>query len=168
MTGMHEGGCLCGAVRYRVTGEPRTAFVCHCTFCQRSSGSAFQVLAFFPKGNVEFIGAAPSTYEHQSPIHGRMLRPQFCARCGSRVGMTAQRASDFQLICGGSFDDPNWFRVQAHIFIDSAVDWMTFPPDVRCYAQHFMTEAGAKEQPLPPQSKAWSKADLSIGGGVLP
>ena len=55
MTEIHEGGCACGAVRYRVRGRPKFASVCHCTFCQRRLASAFAVLASFDDGAVEFL-----------------------------------------------------------------------------------------------------------------
>jgi hypothetical protein len=47
MVDIHEGGCACGAVRYRVKGSPERASVCHCTFCQRRTGSAFGISVYF-------------------------------------------------------------------------------------------------------------------------
>jgi len=162
MAESHEGGCLCGAVRYRATGKPEPALVCHCTFCQRAGGSAFQIPLFFKAGNVEFNGGTISTYEHRCTYHGRMLRLQFCPTCATRVGLTVERAPEYQLICGGTFDDPNWFKIDAHIFTESAVNWMAFPPDVRVYEKHFITEDGGKEKPLPRQSRPWQRDDMLV------
>lgn len=51
---IHEGGCVCGAVRYRVKAPPQAGLVCHCTWCQRRSGSAFAFVAYFNEADVEF------------------------------------------------------------------------------------------------------------------
>ena len=82
---IHEGGCVCGAVRFKTKGPPRHAFACHCAFCQRASGSAFSVEAIFPKEAVEITGGPLTTYEHKSDESGRALFPRFCARCALRA-----------------------------------------------------------------------------------
>ena len=53
MSDQHFGGCACGAVRYRVQGEPVVTSVCHCKFCQKRLASAFAILAVFPEDSVE-------------------------------------------------------------------------------------------------------------------
>ena len=58
MAGAHEGGCLCGAVRYQATGQPMRATVCHCTFCQRITGSAFGVWVTYRKEQVALSGGS--------------------------------------------------------------------------------------------------------------
>ena len=66
MSGFHEGGCLCGDVRYRAQEPPLEAIVCHCKFCQRRTGAAFGVEVFFATDQVEFVGSPLKTYEHTS------------------------------------------------------------------------------------------------------
>ena len=61
-----EGGCLCGAVRYRVKNDPMRGGVCHCRSCQRRTGSAFGIGAHFKEADVEVRGEL-STYEFRSP-----------------------------------------------------------------------------------------------------
>ncbi len=136
--GIHEGGCLCGAVRYRTRGAPRRVIVCHCTFCQRVTGSAFLVEAIFEKANVEIAGGPTGTWEHRSDETGRALRPRFCARCGTTFGMTLEWFPEVQAIFGGTFDDPRWLKVDKHIFARSAVPWMAFPPDAEVHQRHFL------------------------------
>ena len=79
MTQTHEGGCSCGTVRYRVTSAPQRTSVCHCTFCQRRTGSAFGIGVFFRDEDVRFLGGELKTYEHRSDETHRWLRMQFCA-----------------------------------------------------------------------------------------
>jgi len=77
MSEFHEGGCVCGAVRYRVNGDPQTAYVCHCTFCQRRTGSAFAVIVWFEEENVELMGNGPTIYEHRVDENNRWFRLHF-------------------------------------------------------------------------------------------
>ena len=81
MPQFHRGGCLCGDVRYHTTGQPERTTICHCTFCQRLSGSAFLVEPVFRTTNVAIEQGAVASYEHRSPAHGRRLTVHFCARC---------------------------------------------------------------------------------------
>ena len=63
MTDIHEGGCVCGDVRYRIIGAPILATVCHCKFCQKRTGSAFSQSVVFEVEQVEFSGGPRTTYE---------------------------------------------------------------------------------------------------------
>ena len=135
---IHEGGCVCGAVRFKTKGPPRHAFACHCAFCQRASGSAFSVEAIFPKEAVEITGGPLTTYEHRSDESGRALFPRFCARCGTRVAMAFEWVPDLLIVFGGTFDDPDWFEVDRHIFTRSAVRWMAYPPGVKLHEKHWL------------------------------
>lgn len=71
---IRTGGCLCGAVRYEVRGEPYVAGLCHCTTCRKLTGSAFSATANWRRDQFELSGEF-MTYENR----------QFCPRCGSRL-----------------------------------------------------------------------------------
>jgi hypothetical protein len=130
MTDVHEGGCLCGDVRYRVRGLPSEAVVCHCTFCQRRTGGAVGIEVFFPAESVEFTSSQARTYEHRSDESGRWLRLEFCPRCGTTVGMTAERRPGQHALMGGTFDDSNWFTINRHIWTKSKTPWFEVPAGV--------------------------------------
>ena len=129
MADLHEGGCLCGAVRYRTRGEPLDGFACHCTACQKRTGSAFAIELFFLSENVQFTGITPSVFESKSDDSGRWLRLEFCPKCGSSIGLTAERRPGQRAVTGGTFDDPNWFKLGRHIWTKSKVHWMEIPAD---------------------------------------
>lgn len=131
MSSMHEGGCVCGAIRYRVSGPAAIAQACHCTFCQRRTGSAFALVVAFKEDQVEVTGSTISQYEHRSDESSRWLRNHFCSQCGTSVMITLERNPGVRVIPGGTFDDPHWFRLSRHIWIRSAHDWIAFPPDVQ-------------------------------------
>ena len=71
MADTHEGGCLCGAVRYRVSNVPMVTAACHCTFCQRRTGSAFGIVLYFREQDVEIMRGELKTYEHRSDESNR-------------------------------------------------------------------------------------------------
>jgi hypothetical protein len=138
MQEFHEGGCLCGSVRYRVSDEPRGTVVCHCTFCQRSTGSAFLTEAAFLKYQVQIQGGQISTYDHKSDETGRVLTLQFCPTCGTKIGMLMEWFPEVQMIFTGTLDNPNWLDMQRHIFTQSAVKWLTFPDDALKHEKHYL------------------------------
>jgi hypothetical protein len=130
MAEIHEGGCLCGAVRYRVTDEPYLAGVCHCTLCKRRTGSAFGVAAYFDASAVQIKSGALKTYEYRSDENNRWLKLEFCLTCGTTVSWTAELFPSARGIAVGTFDDPTWIKPAAHFWTRSAMHWMAFPADV--------------------------------------
>ncbi len=130
MSEVHEGGCLCRAIRYRVKGNPLVAYVCHCTFCQRRSGSAFGTNIWFEEENVELTGDGLTTYEQRSDESSHLLRLHFCNRCGTTVMWTAERRPGVRIIMIGTLDDPNWVKIERHIWTRSAQHWVVIPQNV--------------------------------------
>ena len=133
MPEIHEGGCVCGNVRYRTTGAALLATACHCKFCQRRTGSAFSEPAFFKIEQVQLSGGEMATYEHRSDESGRWLRMEFCPRCATTVTWTAQRRPGVRGISSGTFDDPDWLKFQRHIWTRSAQPWVTIPAHAQCF-----------------------------------
>jgi hypothetical protein len=126
---MHEGGCLCGAVRYRVKNAPFRTSVCHCRSCQRRTGSAFGVGVYFRKDDFELLRGALASYPHRSDETGRWLRMEFCPKCGSTVTWTLELFPDGRGVAGGSFDDPGWIRIERHTWTRSKQPWVPLPTD---------------------------------------
>jgi hypothetical protein len=137
MADIHEGGCVCGAVRFRVNGAPLLAQLCHCTFCQRRTGSAFAPVVTFRKDEVESSGDTLTEYEHRSDESGHWVRYQFCSRCGTTVFLTLEAFPAVRVIAGGTLDDPSWFRIKQHTWTRSARHWMEFPADAKRYEKGF-------------------------------
>jgi hypothetical protein len=125
---MHEGGCVCGAVRYRVTNAPFRTGVCHCKFCQRRTGSAFGVGVYFKKQDFQLTRGALNSYEHKSDESGRWLRMEFCPACGTTVSWTLELFPDARGVAGGTFDDPSWIKVERHTWTRSKQHWVPIPP----------------------------------------
>jgi len=132
MAEIHEGGCLCGAVRYRVVGKPDPALtgVCHCTLCQRRTGSAFGISVYFNAVDVEIMQGVLKTYEYRSNESHRWVKGEFCSTCGTTGTWTGEVVPGNRGIAGGTFDDPNWFSLRVHTWTRSAQHWMVYPPGV--------------------------------------
>ena len=129
---IHEGGCACGAVRFRARGQPVVAMACHCRFCQRRLGTAFALVAYFNEKNVEFRGEL-SMYVHRSDESGRWLRMEFCPRCATTLTHTAEVRPGLRSLTIGSFDDPDWLRIERHIWTRSKRTWVSIPSDVTAF-----------------------------------
>lgn len=129
----HEGGCLCGAVRYRVRGEPVRSSACHCTYCQKRTGSAFGVGAYFGAADVEITRGRLTAYEHRSDESGRWLRNEFCPVCGVIVTWTAEAMPGLRAIAGGTLDDPKRLRIARHGWTRSKHPWVVLPPGAEVY-----------------------------------
>jgi len=116
-----EGGCLCGKVRYSGEAEPIFAGVCHCTNCQKGSGTAFNTVVAVPKPTVSFTGAL-STYEGRGDT-GNAVYKRFCPECGSPVAEEAAVMADVVMIPTGTLDDPSTVKPAMQIYCDSAQHW---------------------------------------------
>ena len=102
-----EGGCLCRAVRYGMTQEPRDVIHCGCRFCQRNTGSAFLVETLFSVKAFSIVRGAPRVFEHISEGSGKAIGFHFCGICGTNMWMTLERFPDRVGIFNGTLDDPN-------------------------------------------------------------
>lgn len=123
---MREGGCLCGALRFRTERDPSRTVVCHCTFCQRLTGSAFAVWPVLSESHVTIDGER-SRYEHRSDESGRWIHLFFCPRCGTTVFSRWEQGSGELALLGGTFDETGWITVDRHVWTRSKQPWVVIP-----------------------------------------
>lgn len=121
---------MCGAVRYRATGRPIRCGICHCTYCQRRTSSAFAVFVHFRHEEVLLIKGKLSDYTHLSDESGRAVTAEFCPTCGTTVFLKPAVFPEVCSIQGGTFDRPDWLPIERHIWTRSAQDWVLIPPGV--------------------------------------
>jgi hypothetical protein len=115
----HEGGCLCGKVRFRVTAPAIDTGYCHCRMCQKNSGAPVVAWATFPADSFAWIAEPPATYQ-SSP----QARRQFCQHCGSYMIFLSDRFPDEVSINTASFDAPEAFPPAMHIFVSTRISWL--------------------------------------------
>jgi len=125
-----EGGCRCGAVRYRVTGGPAATTHCHCGDCRRITGAPTLAWAIFPEDKVEIVAGAPAVYESSPGVEWG-----FCAQCGSTL--TYRRASRPGLfdVTTATLDDPELFPPEKEIWTSERLSWIRSNPDVPHFAR---------------------------------
>jgi hypothetical protein len=119
-----EGGCLCGSIRYRVSGDPIAATLCHCRSCRRASGGTNVTWAVFDHKDFEWLSGYPG---HYSSSPG--LEWLFCRDCGSLVGYRRASRPDHMDVTAGTLDDPNRFPPEVEIWTEHRIDWETLHPD---------------------------------------
>ena len=128
-----EGGCHCGALRYAVNAPPFATYICHCTDCQRVSGSAFNISIVFPESAVAITG--PSRRIARKLGSGAIGYRWTCPECGVWIGgdpkLDAKRNIERRILRGGTFDDRRWVKPTLHMWVQSAQPWlscqMTYP-----------------------------------------
>jgi hypothetical protein len=127
MAEQREGGCLCGAVRYRVPWPPAATVTCSCRNCQKQAGSALSVVLVFPRDAVEVRGPL-KTYVDRG-TSGQDIFRRFCPECGSPVLTDTPRAAwqEILFVKGGTLDDVSDLKPDTHYWTESAQPWMTLP-----------------------------------------
>ena len=122
------GGCLCGNVRYRVTGAPLAMTLCQCTHCQRSTGSAFGVYLAYPKDAVTVERGELKIYDDQG--EGKILHRGFCPDCGSPILLVPESVPDICIVYGGTLDDKSDLDPTVCGWCNSGQPWLTLPDGI--------------------------------------
>lgn len=117
-----EGGCQCGAVRYRIAGEPEWLTICHCSECKHQSGSAFGMSLRLRADDVTTTG--PTKTWTRIADSGNPVVCHFCEICGTRV-FHVPAMPGFVHIKPGTLDDFTRFAPQYESFIEHKADWLT-------------------------------------------
>lgn len=110
-----EGGCLCGAVRYRATPTHREGYYCHCRMCQLAFGNTRAAFVNLRKDEVEWTRGAPSCYASSA-----FAQRGFCGQCGTPLSFEYDSSQRMDLSVG-SLDDPGAFTPASHFAIEARV-----------------------------------------------
>ena len=120
---------MCGAAHYRVSGEPITFYACHCTDCQRRTGSAFGLSMLVPKAAVELTQGETVPVEALVE-NGRVKRSVACAKCRTQLWGISGRNPEVLVIRPGTLDDKSGLEPVAHMWTRSKQPWVTLPQGV--------------------------------------
>ncbi len=151
-----RGSCLCGDIQYTLSEDPLTLYACHCTDCQRQSGSSF-ALSMIVRGEALQIGRGrPQEYSIEM-ADGRLKQARFCSRCSTRLWGPSS-VSGLAVLEPGTLDDTSWLRPVGHIWTRSAQPWVHISEDSLVF----------NEQPREDESLALVRAwkNRSSGSGV--
>ena len=126
------GGCQCGALRYEVRQAPLSVYACHCTECQRQSGSAFGLSLLAARDAVAVTSGTPKRWRRRLDS-GYAIDCVFCAECGTRLWHEPERNPAGAVVKPGTLDDTRWLDPVGHIWTSSAQRWFTIPADTVNY-----------------------------------
>ena len=133
----HDGGCTCRHVRYRMTSRPLFVHCCHCTWCQRETGSAFAVNAMIESDRVELTHGDVEVVDTPS-ASGRGQKISRCPKC--RVAVWSNYAGGgaaVRFVRVGTLDEPARCPPDVHIFTSTRQPWVVLPPGVPAVAEYY-------------------------------
>jgi hypothetical protein len=151
-----DGGCDCGAVRYRMHERPLFVHCCHCRWCQRESGASLALNAMIESARLELLAAAPEAVLTPSDSgRGQLIRR--CPRC--RLALWSHYAGAGPVLAFvrvGTLDQPDRLPPDVHIFTASKQPWLALPPGTPAFAEYYERE------------RLWPAASLARRQALLP
>ena len=121
---MVKGGCLCGAIRYSISGEPVVQLYCYCRDCTKVSGTDGYAAYVVPRDSLTLDQGQPVGFSVTAKS-GRTNTRHFCGSCGSRLW--ADLDTGLASVSGGSFDDPEHFSPTMVHCENDAPSWGRVP-----------------------------------------
>jgi len=131
-----EGGCACGAVRYRLASPPMFVHCCHCRDCQRQTGSAFVLNALIEADRVALLSG--DVEEKTVPTEGgRGQKIYRCASCKVAVWSVYGGVDKLHFVRVGTLDDPAALTPDVHIYVRSKLPWVELPDGVPAFEAYY-------------------------------
>ena len=115
----HQGGCLCGALRFAARGKPLWVAHCHCRSCRRNTGSAFATFVGYKQGQVRIVKGALQSYASSPGV----VR-SFCGTCGTPLSYAAERYPGEIHLYVSTLDRPEAFEPGAHVHVGEQLPWL--------------------------------------------
>jgi hypothetical protein len=144
----YEGGCTCRQVRYRMTSRPLIVHCCHCTWCQRETGTAFALNAMIESDRVQLLQGEILVIDTPSNS-GKGQRVSRCPKCLVAVWSNYVGAGDaLRFVRVGTLDEPGTLPPDIHIFTTSKQPWLVLPPGTPAVAEFYKS------------ADVWSKESL--------
>jgi hypothetical protein len=149
-----EGGCDCGAVRYRMETAPLIVHCCHCRWCQRETGASFALNAVIESDRVTNLGIEPEIVDTPS-ASGRGQQIARCPRCRIAVWSHYAGAGPFaKFVRVGTLDAPDRLPPDIHIYTASKQPWVVLPTGMRAVPEYYERDA------------IWSEASQARGDAL--
>ncbi len=132
-----EGGCTCGAVRYRMTSKPMFVHCCHCRWCQRETGASFALNAMIEADRVVLLRGSPEAVDTPSES-GKGQKIVRCPDCHIALWSNYAGAGDaLHFIRVGTLDEPDRLTPDVHIYTASKQPWVVLPPGTPAFEEYY-------------------------------
>jgi hypothetical protein len=125
-----QGGCLCGAIRYRISGRPQFSVVCHCATCRRATATPTVAWLTVTRSQLVLLSGEPTSYRSSAGV-----RRGFCAACGSALTYETTASPATIDITTVSLDDPTLFPPTREVWLDHRLPWQTVDAALAHYPQ---------------------------------
>jgi hypothetical protein len=135
-----EGGCACGAVRYRLESAPMFVHCCHCRDCQRQTGSAFVLNALIETDRITPLAGDPEPV----PVPTDSGRPHDiwrCRACRTAVWSDYGGRAKLRFVRIGTLDDPTALAPDVHIYTRSKLPWIGLPEGVPAFEAYYDSQS---------------------------
>lgn len=151
-----EGGCQCGAVRYRINTWPLTLYCCHCRECQRQSSSALGMSLRVCRSGLAVEWSAMSARSRDVGQKTAVVG-HFCPICGVRL-VHARPGGDTVNVKAGTLDDTSWLRPVGHLWVERRQPWVDVPRTLLTYERQpasydELIAAWARQHPQAPKER---------------
>ena len=136
MSEIARGRCSCGEVSYALTDTPLIVHACHCTWCQRETGSAFAFNGWIEWSNITLLTGSPvdQTLESES---GRGQIISRCPSCKVAVWSLYHLGHQFRFVRLATLDDPTLFAPDAHIYTSTKLPWVHLSDDIPAFPEFY-------------------------------
>lgn len=132
-----EGGCTCGAVRYRMTSKPMFVNCCHCRWCQRETGASFALNAMIEADRVVLLKGSPEAVGTPS-ASGKGQKIVRCPDCHIALWSNYAGAGDaLRFVRVGTLDEPDRLPPDVHIYTASKQPWVVLSPDISAFEEYY-------------------------------
>jgi hypothetical protein len=135
-----EGGCACGAVRYRLTSAPMFVHCCHCLDCQRQTGSAFVLNALIEADRALVLSGAPVAIAVPTDS-GRPHRIYRCPACQVALWSEYGGRVEMRFVRVGTLDQPSALQPDVHIYVRSKHPWVLLSASVPSFDAYYDSRA---------------------------
>ena len=139
MSPVHEGACACGHIRYRMTSDPLFVHCCHCTWCQRETGTAFALNALIEADRVELLSGAVEIVDTPS-ASGKGQRISRCPVCRVALWSNYGGGDAVHFVRVGTLLEPERFPPDIHIFTSTKQPWVILPGDTPAFEEYYSTK----------------------------
>lgn len=126
------GGCLCGAIRYEINGEPLRAANCHCNDCKKATGAPYVTNVFYKDTQITLLKGRPKVFEHTADS-GNSMAKEFCGDCGSQVFGTGELRPGIRHVKAGTIDDASFVKPEANLFALHALSYIHLDEDIESF-----------------------------------
>jgi hypothetical protein len=150
-----DGGCSCGEIRYRLTSAPLIVHCCHCTLCQRQTGSAFVINALIETDRIERVKGEPVAISMPTES-ARTHEIYRCGKCQVAVWSDYGRRPFLRFVRVATLDQPHAITPDVHIYFRSKVPWVRVPDGAKTFPEFYEIE------------KTWPPESLARRAQMLP